>query len=48
LPPDCGSTAAAWLGAYRLPITVRAGAPAVFSIVFTGAAGEIVLDTEQL
>jgi hypothetical protein len=37
---------AAWLGSHRLPITVRTGAPAVASIVLTGAAGEIVLDSE--
>jgi hypothetical protein len=35
---------AAWLGPHRLPITVRAGAPAVASIVLTGAAGEVVVD----
>jgi Glyoxalase-like domain len=35
---------AAWLGLHRLPITIRAGAPAVASIVLTGAAGEIVVD----
>jgi hypothetical protein len=39
---------AAWLGAHRLPITVRPGAPAVAGIVLTGAAGEIVLDTDRL
>jgi hypothetical protein len=36
---------AAWLGAHRLPITVRQGTPAVAGIVLTGAAGEIVLTT---
>jgi Glyoxalase-like domain len=35
---------ATWLGPHRLPITVRARAPAVASIVLSGAAGEIVLD----
>lgn len=39
---------AAWLGAHRLPITVRPGPPAVASIVLTGAAGEIVLDADRL
>jgi alpha-beta hydrolase superfamily lysophospholipase len=34
---------ASWLGAHQLPIAVRAGAPAVTSIVLAGAAGEIVL-----
>jgi hypothetical protein len=33
----------AWLGAHRLPIAVRAGAPAVASIVLAGPAGEIIL-----
>jgi Glyoxalase-like domain len=35
---------AGWLGDHDLPITIRAGAPAVASIVLTGNAGEIVLD----
>jgi hypothetical protein len=35
---------AAWLGAHDLPITIRAGEPAVASIVLTGDAGEIVVD----
>ena len=39
---------AAWLGAHRLPITVRPGTPAVASIVLTGAAGEIVLDNDRM
>ena len=39
---------AARLGAHRLPITVRPGTPAVTSIVLTGAAGEIVLDTDRM
>lgn len=39
---------AAWLGAHRLPITVRSGTPALTSIILTGAAGEIVLDAERL
>jgi hypothetical protein len=39
---------AAWLGNHRLPIAVRAGRPAVASIVLTGAAGEIVLDMDRL
>ena len=33
-----------WLGPHRLPITVRAGTPAVAAIILRGAAGEIVLD----
>jgi Glyoxalase-like domain len=33
-----------WLGPHDLPITIRAGAPAVASIVLTADAGEIVLD----
>jgi hypothetical protein len=36
-----------WLGAQRLPITVRTGPPAVVSIVLAGPAGEIVLDADQ-
>ena len=39
---------AAWLGAHRLPITVRPGTPAVASIVLTGAAGEFVLGTDRM
>ena len=39
---------AAWLGSHRLPIALRPGAPAVASIVLTGAAGEIVLDADRL
>lgn len=39
---------AAWLGAHRLPITLRRGRPAVASIVLTGAAGEIVLDNNRM
>jgi hypothetical protein len=38
---------AAWLGAHRLPISVHPGAPALTSIILTGAAGEIVLETER-
>lgn len=38
----------AWLGAHRLPITVRPGLPAVTSVVLAGAAGEIVLDADRL
>ena len=38
---------AGWLGAHRLPVTVRPGTPAVASIVLTGAAGEIVLDNDR-
>ena len=38
----------AWLGGHRLPITVRAGAPAVAGILLTVAAGEIALDVSQL
>jgi Glyoxalase-like domain len=33
-----------WLGPHDLPIAIRAGAPAVASIVLTGDAGEIVVD----
>jgi hypothetical protein len=33
-----------WLGAHDLPVTIRAGAPAVVGIVLTGDAGEIVID----
>lgn len=36
-----------WLGAHRLPITVRPGAPALNSIILAGATGEIVLDGDQ-
>jgi Glyoxalase-like domain len=32
-----------WLGPHDLPITIRAGLPAVASIVLTGSAGEIVV-----
>ena len=39
---------AAWLGAHRLPITVRPGTPAVAGIVLIGAAREIVLDTDRM
>ena len=38
----------AWLGVHRLPITVRAGAPAVAGILLTGATGVITLDASQL
>jgi Glyoxalase-like domain len=38
----------AWLGDHRLPITVRAGASAVTSILLTGAVGDIVLETGRL
>jgi hypothetical protein len=38
---------AAWLGAHRLPISVRPGRPRVRSIVLTAAAGEIVLDAQS-
>ena len=38
----------AWLGDHRLPITVRAGGPAVAGILLTGAAGKIALDASQL
>jgi hypothetical protein len=34
---------AAWLGSHRLPITVRAGIPAVASIILTSGAGEFEL-----
>jgi hypothetical protein len=43
-----GDRLTAWLGAHRLPITVRRGTPAVASIVLTGATGEIVLDADRL
>jgi glyoxalase-like protein len=33
----------AWLGAHRLPISVRPGSPAVAGVVLTGPAGEFVL-----
>jgi len=33
-----------WLGPHALPITIRAGKPAVASIVLTADAGEIALD----
>ena len=39
---------ATWLGAHRLPITVRPGGPAVAGIVLAGATGETVLDTIPL
>jgi hypothetical protein len=39
---------AAWLGDHRLPIAVRAGQPAVASIVLSGAEGEIALDAAGL
>lgn len=32
-----------WLGDHLLPITLRAGAPAVDSVLVTGASGEIVI-----
>ena len=35
--------AAAWLGSHRLPITVRAGMPAVASIILISSAGEFEL-----
>ena len=38
----------AWLGGLRLPATVRPGVPAVARILLSGAAGEIVLDADQL
>jgi Glyoxalase-like domain len=38
---------AAWLGSHRLPITIRTGAPAVASVVLTGAASEIVLNDDR-
>lgn len=42
-----GDRIADWLGAQRLPITVRSGPPAVASIVLAGAAGEIVLAADR-
>jgi hypothetical protein len=42
LEGDAGRLAS-WLGDHRLPVGVRAGAPAVASVVLTGDAGEIVL-----
>jgi hypothetical protein len=41
LDGDAGRLAS-WLGDHALPITVRAGAPALASIVLSGTAGEIV------
>ncbi len=38
---------ATWLGRHRLPLVVRPGAPAVASIVLTGAAGELVLGADR-
>ena len=38
----------AWLGEHTLPIAVRAGRPAVASIVLSGAEGEIALDAGTL
>jgi Glyoxalase-like domain len=38
----------AWLGGHRLPVAVRAGAPAVASVVLRGPAGELVLGADQL
>ncbi len=38
---------AAWLGNHTLPIAVRAGTPAVASIVLSGAAGEFVLEADR-
>ena len=35
---------ATWLGAHRLPISVRPGAPAVARVVLAGAAGETVIE----
>jgi hypothetical protein len=43
-----GDRLAAWLGAHRLPITVRPGTPALARVTLTGAAGEIVLDADQV
>jgi hypothetical protein len=37
---------AEWLGDHRQPIVVRAGMPAIASIVLSGAEGEIVLDAD--
>jgi hypothetical protein len=39
---------AAWLGNHQLPISVRAGKPAVASIVLMGAAVEIILAGDRL
>ena len=46
----CGDAArlAAWLGEHTLPIVVRAGRPAVASIILSGAEGEIALDAGAL
>ena len=35
-----------WLGGASLPISVRAYAPAVASVILSGASGEFVLDRE--
>jgi hypothetical protein len=32
-----------WLGAHHLPITVRAGTPAVTGVVLAGAGGRMVI-----
>jgi hypothetical protein len=39
---------AEWLGDHQLPILVRAGRPAIASIVLSGAESEIVLDAALL
>jgi hypothetical protein len=39
---------AAWLGAHRLPIDVRAGAPAVAGILLAGPVGEFIVGADQL
>ncbi len=39
---------ATWLGPHDLPITVRAGTPALTRILLSGAEGEIVLDAHGL
>jgi hypothetical protein len=46
LAGDAGRVAG-WLGRHRLPIAVRAGVPAVTSIILTGAAGEFALELDR-
>jgi hypothetical protein len=46
--PLLTTTDRVFLVAHELPITVRAGTPALTGIILTGAAGEIVLDADQL
>jgi len=43
-----GAALAGWLGGAELPVTVRAGTPAVTRVVLAGSAGQIFLDAETL